>query len=643
LETPILPPNDDLPDRGDLRVALGIGGVWVLLALVIGPGGEFALNDDWAYNLPVKALVERGSIRFTDWNTASLIGQVVWAALFCLPRGYSITAVRLSTLTLGLIGVLGLYALLRSHGAGRRVAALGALVLLANPIYLELSYTFMTDVPFVAVMIPAVLFLSRGIERESDRDVWLGLGLAFAALFIRQVALAIFLGFTAAYPLRRGLGGRWFIQAVLPTVVAFAALKGYERGLAAIEQLPAGYSKFNDGLMEALSGLARLEPKALRLPVERMVALATYLGLFTIPFTILLWGSRTAGLPRRGKWAQVLLLGGLTVAIAAATRAFGHKFPSLPNIIYDFALGPRDLHRDWSPTAPVTLWRVVRFVAALGTALSLMALAILVRTALRRIAALGTREHLWRPMFLALVGAIYSAPILISYHEAYDRYTLGLLPLLLVLIWEGLGAGKSGLGLDAGPHPRSGPTAVCTAVAPLAIALAFGVAGTHDYLEWHRAAWTADLSLLRDEGVSLEEIDGGWEFNNYMINERRLYLSRAEREAGKSNEERTKGLGTLVRPDSRYRLAFTPLAEHEVLRRIPLTPWLPFTFRELLLLRRTGPATRGGPVPVHRRHHRVMRVGGSRAPPCVPVPQTRHVARRKGFWRSLIGNGRHRL
>ena len=171
METPILPRDDDLPDRGDLRVALGIGGVWVLLALVIGPGGEFALNDDWAYNLPVKALVERGSIRFTDWNTPSLIGQVAWGTLFCLPGGYSFTAVRLSTLTLGLIGVLGLYALLRSHGAGRRVAALGALVLLANPIYLELSYTFMTDVPFVAVMIPAVLFLSRGIEQESNRDV----------------------------------------------------------------------------------------------------------------------------------------------------------------------------------------------------------------------------------------------------------------------------------------------------------------------------------------------------------------------------------------------------------------------------------------------------------------------------------------
>jgi hypothetical protein len=261
------------------------------------------------------------------------------------------------------------------------------------------------------------------------------------------------------------------------------------------------------------------------------------------------------------------------------------------------------------------------------------ALAMLIRIALCQIAVPGTRDRLWRPMFLALVGSIYSAPILITYHKVYDRYTLGLLPLLLILIWEGLCAGRARLGLDDSHRPQPGPTAVCASVAALVIALAFGVAGTHVFLQWHRVAWAADISLLRDEHIPLEEIDGGWEFNNYMVNERRLYLSRAEREAGKSKEERTREIGTLVRPDSRYRVAFTPLAEHEVLRRIPLTPWLLFTYRELFVLRRRSPTARGEPRPGSPSTPSGDGEGGPRAPPGVPAPRTGQVPRRIPAWR----------
>jgi hypothetical protein len=33
--------------------------------------------------------------------------QIVWGALFCFPFGFSYTALRISTLTLGLVGVTG--------------------------------------------------------------------------------------------------------------------------------------------------------------------------------------------------------------------------------------------------------------------------------------------------------------------------------------------------------------------------------------------------------------------------------------------------------------------------------------------------------------------------------------------------------
>jgi hypothetical protein len=50
--------------------------VWIVLAIAIDPCGDFPLNDDWGFGLPVKALVERGEIRFTEWICPTLIAQV---------------------------------------------------------------------------------------------------------------------------------------------------------------------------------------------------------------------------------------------------------------------------------------------------------------------------------------------------------------------------------------------------------------------------------------------------------------------------------------------------------------------------------------------------------------------------------------
>ena len=93
---------------------------WVLLAFLIDPRGDFPLNDDWAFGLPVKALVEHGSVRFTEWTCPSLITQMGWGRVFCLPGGFSFTALRLSTLTLGLVALVTQYFLLRGWGRAPR-------------------------------------------------------------------------------------------------------------------------------------------------------------------------------------------------------------------------------------------------------------------------------------------------------------------------------------------------------------------------------------------------------------------------------------------------------------------------------------------------------------------------------------------
>src|SRR5215467_14824760 len=74
-------------------------------------------------------------------------------ALFCLPFGFSFTALRVSTWVLAVAGAIGLYELLRDLGIDRGASLLGTATLGANPLYMILGLSFMTDVPFAAVTI----------------------------------------------------------------------------------------------------------------------------------------------------------------------------------------------------------------------------------------------------------------------------------------------------------------------------------------------------------------------------------------------------------------------------------------------------------------------------------------------------------
>ncbi|MEH2041994.1 hypothetical protein [Nostoc sp.] len=74
---------------------------WILMTILVNPLGNFPLNDDWAYGQSVQSLVEKGNLKISPWSAANLLSQVFWGALFCLPFGFSFTALRFSTLTLG--------------------------------------------------------------------------------------------------------------------------------------------------------------------------------------------------------------------------------------------------------------------------------------------------------------------------------------------------------------------------------------------------------------------------------------------------------------------------------------------------------------------------------------------------------------
>jgi hypothetical protein len=118
---------------------------------------------------------------------------------------------------------------------------IGAATLAFGPIYFALSFTFMTDVPFTAVAPLSSWLLLRGLRRGGRAEIIAGLALAMAAILIRQIGLAIPIAFALAYVVKRGLGFRRVIEAIIPVTAGFAVQTAYQGWLHWLDRVPATF------------------------------------------------------------------------------------------------------------------------------------------------------------------------------------------------------------------------------------------------------------------------------------------------------------------------------------------------------------------------------------------------------------------
>ena len=180
--------------------------LFLLAIVVINPLREMSIDDDWAYALTVRHLLETGQYQLESWLGSNTLFQVGWAALYSLIFGYSLSILRVSTLVLAGIGLLAFYGLAREHDLSGDEAALLTLIWLASPLVLQLSFTFMSDIPFLVTISLALYCYSRGIRLHSIGWMILGSLAAAMAILTRHFGVALVAGLGLTWLLRKD---RW--------------------------------------------------------------------------------------------------------------------------------------------------------------------------------------------------------------------------------------------------------------------------------------------------------------------------------------------------------------------------------------------------------------------------------------------------
>ena len=554
--------------------------IWCLGICLVNPVADFPLIDDWSYGMAARHFAEHGDFHPGGWVAMPLLTNVLWGALFCLPAGFSFTALRLSTLVAAWLGIGGSYLLVREQGGGRRLAWLAALLLGFNPAFYELSYTFMTDVPFFALSTFTVLFLARHIRQGRDADLLLGALLAVASVLSRQLGLAAPLAFVPALLLARGVSRGTLLRALTPLALCLAASFSLHHWLAATGRIPALYDFNANNLRLMLAAPTLLVSNLL---VNSALALH-FLGWFLLPallvLSVELWRAKRSALEHIGQRLAWRLTGGrfalpgLAGAVVLGCLLVVWQQPAYeahaPDMLVKEGMGPLSLTETFPgqvhelPLLPAGFWWGLNTAAYMGGALLLVCLLL---RALRS-APSQQRGAVSAGPFIFLIIGIYLVPILAT--GFYDRYLLPLLPLLV--------AGLTTPALPA-EHGR-GWRRYGLAALLVGFGVCFALAGTRDYLAWNRARWQALDDLVTVARVPVGQIDGGFEYDGLHF-----YDPRYRPPLGK---------GWWWIPADTYRIGFGPWAGYEVVRAYPFPHLLPAYTGRILVLKKL---TRAQPVP----------------------------------------------
>lgn len=514
--------------RAGWAAAAAVVGWYVFALAILHPLTDAPVVDSWLYAFSVRRFLRTGEIRFAGFTQAMPIAQVIYGVGWSHAFGANSVSLEISVVTLAVLCGVMFHALAIRCGASRWQALAATGLLVCNPCFTFLSFSFMTEIPFLTALIAAHLAFAKAGGRREHLWLWIAAALAVIAFMIRPfgaMAIAGCAGAMLLYDAGLPRANRWdrvqWIRMTAPFVVALAVCAWLWIWLTVLSPKP-----WDLQLNENNFAYIFRVPLASYLRAG-VLGPALYLGMVLSPLAILQLTT-----PR---WRRVAIGGAGIFAAALILMWMDNRLPVTPEcscfggwrnvLILRGGSSRFSWDGDWQ-YAFLTL-------ASFGAAGLIAAFADIFRTLSRAAAA------------IVIAALIYwAATIPLWFYN--DRYYLVMVP-----------AGAIVLALA--PLPRSKMVRAAGFAMTLAMGL-MSLGGTYAY-QRGLAAILATRNELEHEGVPRSAIDAG-----YALNGEDLYrypkhgIETMKLEAGIP-------MITSQKVDE-YTIASEPIAGTEVVRRL---------------------------------------------------------------------------
>ncbi len=470
------------------------------------------MNDDWSYIRTVQLLAQTGHVTYNGWATAMLGWQLYFALIFVKLFGFSFTVVRSSMMVIGMATAFLMQRTFVRAGLREWNATLGTLTIVLSPLFLPLTFSFMTDISGLFSIVICLYACLRALEADDAQSQaktisWIIVAVATSALggTVRQIA---WLGFLVMVP-----STLWLLRRHRRVLWSGAA--AYIAGLATIglSLLWFQHQPYSvpEHILQGSLGIANAVSVA-----QNFVRLAFDAPLFLLPLLLLF----VLVAPSFGRVARLRFsLGAACAILFALVQGQRHKLifwlaPYLGNYVTVYGLvDGTPLH---SPR-PIVLEFAVRLLITGAAIAGILALFATLRTSFKTPfhvpettaqPSSQTLAILLGPFTLAYLGLLLPRA---AYGELFDRY---LLPLLML----------AALALLRYYQARVRPNVPAISLILLLPVAAFSVAGTHDTFAMYRARLAA-IHEITSTGVPPTALDGGFEYNGWTQIETSGYIN----------------------------------------------------------------------------------------------------------------------
>lgn len=174
-----------------------VAGWYALVLAVLHPLANAPVADSWIYSESARFFYATSEIRFPGYTETMPVAQVVYGAGWGSLFGFSAISLDLANVCLGFIGALLMYSLAMRCGARWWLALAAAAMLVCNPCYLFLSFSFMSEISFLAALLGSHLAFANAEDKRRIPYLWLSASLAIVAFAVRPFGGAAILGRSA--------------------------------------------------------------------------------------------------------------------------------------------------------------------------------------------------------------------------------------------------------------------------------------------------------------------------------------------------------------------------------------------------------------------------------------------------------------
>lgn len=461
----------------DAPMPIVIAVYFLVITLIIRPFGNFPLNDDWVHTLTIYTWITEGRFWYPLWLAPTVHIPILYGAALTKLFGFSFVILRMSTLVFAWASCWVLYIFLRKSGYSENRSFFGMLLLAVNPLFIHLSFTFMSDIPALFFLLLSALFYKKGFEKKSTRYLFAGSLAAIFGFYTRQFVILIacaagivfFLKMIREKKVSEHLKS-FCLAFLLPSLLCVSlyyvlAFFHFVPGKMGARFIPSQWSFIHMVLTQTWYAIL-------------------YLALCIAPLSVAVLIKNTSFFKNR------VFIPLCAVMCVGVFFVMTHRlvFPFFGNIFSWYGIGPSAgevLQGSLSHWGGKEIYLLINGLGGV----SLIACVLMI----------GQRyifgeKKIGMINFIPLFGILYFF-LLVSL-RSFDRYLLFLLPCCIMLFLH-VSKNISWSRMMYG----SGIFFLC----------AYGVIGTYNYFRWNEARWSLGKSLV-EKGVSPLDIEGGYEW-----------------------------------------------------------------------------------------------------------------------------------